>query len=290
MYCRYVSTTTATQAQVLSDIVSLMTGSVTDKNNLSASCDKSNTELVTTTAGGWTVHDAAAGTNTQVLKAAVADNPSQFKYLWISTAATTYIEFRLYEGWNATTHTGTNPVSTTSSTTGQRITNYTTAFTVFLASSNRFHYAYTMGGSSNNGNTSSYPAITFEHTRWSPWDTVSNGYLPTAGTGNSSPAWCRVRGTNGSDLTAQSGSCYTPVGTANLTKVVNAAGVSIIPAMSLIVSAGNVGAYGGNVTDLSGVMVTCNGLGSAGDELSLNSTTYIYGPNIGGGYVLIPKA
>lgn len=290
MYCRYVTTTTPTQAQVLDDLVKLFTGQVTDKNVLSASCDKTITELVTTTAAGWTVHDAAAGTNIQVLKAPIYDNPAQFKYLWISTAVTTSIEFRLYEGWNATTHVGTNPASTSITNTGQRVPSYSTSFTILLASSERFAYAYTIGASAGNS-AGVQPATVYEYTRWSPWDTTAAGYLPVTGnvsTGGNTTL-CRFKNSVGTDTIPGTGTFLTPLGANGVSKIYNASGQLVIPLVSMFVNNAANGHFGGNITEQCGIYTTATNLGSDGDELTVAGTTYIYTKN-GFSAGLIPKA
>lgn len=290
MFCRYTSLSTATQAQVLSDIVALYTGSITDKNLLSASCDKANTELITTVAGGWTVHDAAAGTNAQVLKAPIYDNVNQFKYIYISTNATSYIQFQTYETWNATTHTGTNPNQTSGANVQFRITNYTTPFILHMASSVRFAYLQTQVGTTF-GSTASTAGFAFEYTRWSPWDTTAAGYMPVvcAGSTSGTPSFCRHKNNSGTDFTSSSaGSFNTPIGSA-VYKVYNSAGILTIPIMSLFCSSPSNGHFGGNITEQSGVYITANSLGSTGDELTISGVTYSYQPTSGINGLIIPK-
>lgn len=64
----------------------------------------------------WTLYDDAAGTNEKVYRARGEDKASDF-YLWVHDNGTAYTDakngaFRLYEAWNATTHTGTNATPT----------------------------------------------------------------------------------------------------------------------------------------------------------------------------------
>lgn len=66
------------------------------------------------TAQGWEVHDAAAittsGTVTaRVYRAPIADGTVAYKYLLADPGSSAgYLYLKVFEGWNATTHTGTN--------------------------------------------------------------------------------------------------------------------------------------------------------------------------------------
>lgn len=164
----------------ISDIVKVLTGE-TDVNNLSAGVSRTRSIIDTSVrAAGWTVHDAAAGTNgTQVIKAPVADNASQYKYVRIQGGSANAASFSLFETWNATTHTGTN--STPGCVVGDSGNNYTGPMFVHISSSVR-HMAICHH---LNSLTSIYPMVgVFEHTRTTWNDTVANGYLPAVSTGN----------------------------------------------------------------------------------------------------------
>lgn len=68
--------------------------------------------VLTTAPGGWSIHDAAAGTNAKCYKSLQKDG-SSYTYMvldWNTTISTgvTGLISRLYEDWNATTHVGTN--------------------------------------------------------------------------------------------------------------------------------------------------------------------------------------
>lgn len=73
--------------------------------------------VLTTAPGGWTVHDASAGTNAKCYKALQKDGTS-YTYMvldWNTTISTGVAGLcvRLYEDWNAGTHTGTNKAENT---------------------------------------------------------------------------------------------------------------------------------------------------------------------------------
>ena len=68
--------------------------------------------VLTTAPGGWSVHDASAGTNAKCYKSLQKDGTS-YTYMvldWNTTISTGVagLCIRLYEDWNATTHVGTN--------------------------------------------------------------------------------------------------------------------------------------------------------------------------------------
>lgn len=169
MFARYDYIAGATLSQVMADIAALLTGT-TLKASLSASCVQATTDIISTVAAGWTVYDAAAGTNAQVFRAVCADGVS-YKYLWIQLTATTY-EVRCYESWNATTHVGTN---LTSSALGTSDTRFATASggTLFIGASVK--YVHVLGFV---GTTFGLCKSVMERTRLSAWDTVAAGVVP----------------------------------------------------------------------------------------------------------------
>ena len=68
--------------------------------------------VLTTAPGGWSIHDAAAGTNAKCYKSLQKDGTS-YTYMvldWNTTISTGVagLIVRLYEDWNETTHVGTN--------------------------------------------------------------------------------------------------------------------------------------------------------------------------------------
>lgn len=105
MHVKYVSTTTASQAQIISDFAQLASGA--SISSLSASCDKTYTSSVNVTAPGWTLFDNAAPNSGQIISCSDADALTT-KYVRIATQSASVIEIGTSETWNAGTHTGTN--------------------------------------------------------------------------------------------------------------------------------------------------------------------------------------
>lgn len=66
-------------------------------------------------AHGWSLHDGNSSTF-RVYKSSIA-NASTFKYLSLEWSASNYMTISVYEGWNATTHVGTNSSTSVAATT-----------------------------------------------------------------------------------------------------------------------------------------------------------------------------
>ncbi len=131
------------------------------------------------TAGGWTVHDAAAGANMIAYSAPNKDGAS-FKYVVIDYTTPT-IMIKLYETWNATTHTGTNLA------TGSDRAEYSGKYTltapgqIFVFASARYLSMVTRDpatGQLNNNTAWQGLYGAFEVARDNPEDTAVAGYPP----------------------------------------------------------------------------------------------------------------
>lgn len=172
MFARYDYKAGSTLSEVMADIALLLTGT-TAKASLSASCVQATTDIVSTVAAGWSVYDAAAGTNAQVFRALCADGVT-YKYMWIQLTATTF-EVRCYESWNATTHVGTNLAATTVGIVGSTDSRFAPASggTLFLSTS--VQYVHMIGFV---GTTWGYCKSVMERSRLSAWDTLANGVTP----------------------------------------------------------------------------------------------------------------
>jgi len=107
MFAMYAWNSGASQANILSDIIALLTGE-TDKNTLSAACNKAGSAIYSGyAAAGWTVHDAAAGTNRRVISAPCADGVFS-KFIIVDTNTTGTLSFGGCESWDSSTKAGTN--------------------------------------------------------------------------------------------------------------------------------------------------------------------------------------
>jgi hypothetical protein len=175
MYAKYEYNSGATQANILADLVLILTGT-TDVNSLSASCNKTTSSITATVASGWTVHDASAGSGKQVLKAAYVDNGSAYKFAEL-TVTSSELQIHVNETWNETAHTYTNRTGNTSYYQRWSSSN---AGRFYLFSSARFlaivgEYLTNYGESSYSGMT-----IVAELSRNQPWNTVGSGYPSVA--------------------------------------------------------------------------------------------------------------
>lgn len=218
MFARYEYYSSATQANVLSDIVKIFTGE-TDVNNLSASCNKNITTITATIPAGWTVFDAAASSTSQVIRASYVDSASTYKYVELKATSTSAFDIFGYESWNATTHVGVNKTGNTSSY--QPWTSSSNG-RFLLFSSARFlaivgEYGTTYGGGSYKGIT-----LVAEHSREQPWNNgvayPSFTVICTTGDciyGNKQAYFTRVKDVNNYDLTSTTAVTYlVTIGTA----------------------------------------------------------------------------
>ena len=109
MYAIYNYQAGATQANVVADLIKLITGE-TNKANLSADCVQANTTITSTVAAGWSVYDASAGTNYQVVRVLNQD-AATYKYFGLEFSSTTVFKTYICESWNSGTHAATNAQS-----------------------------------------------------------------------------------------------------------------------------------------------------------------------------------
>lgn len=115
MYAVYTHDNSTSQANLVNDIVLLLTGT-TNPASLSADCVTGSTSVDTTYAvAGWSLYDASAGSNLQVIRALQQDG-STYKYVGIEANSTSSFRITVYESWNSGTHTGTNGVTSNSVT------------------------------------------------------------------------------------------------------------------------------------------------------------------------------
>jgi hypothetical protein len=185
MYAVYTHDASTTQANLVNDIVLILTGT-TNTASLSADCVTASSSITTTyDSAGWTLHDGSTGaTSLQIIKALQQDGVT-YKYVGINATSTTSFKLTVYEDWNATTHVGTNGVDsnsiTWSSSTQQPFYIYASIFTIAIAlqttpSSNSFSAACCALEVDNTLGTfiAGYPT-TFT---WNTGDDISQGAGP----------------------------------------------------------------------------------------------------------------
>ncbi|MEO5329334.1 MAG: hypothetical protein H7829_13965 [Magnetococcus sp. THC-1_WYH] len=290
MYCKYVYKAAASKANILADVVQLLTGE-TALSNLSSDCNVGASQLVTTVAAGWTLHDASAGTNARCIKAPLADDATTFKYMVIDTNTTGSIFGKVYETWNATAHTGTNlAYMSDSSSYCQRIS--TSSYQLYLFASPRsiLMFSYTGSYGSSTGNS---PSGVFERTREMAWDIPGAGYPPYAhinfyqanGAGVIYPPRTKRRSTTdgtGATAVCTLGSTYvTHPGALTETGVItDGVGGEYVPLLPLIMTRWNCGttAYPGgygNFSSLCHTFMIPTGVFAVLDEFQVGSETYI---------------
>ena len=175
MYCRYVYNT-ASANTLLTDLTTLLTSTTTPTLTSLTSCVSANSVITTQySQAGWTVHDNPDA-NSVVLKAPVFDIATKFKYLYLSVATAGYLMIRLFDGWDATAHTGTYPavtsgVSAAASTTYDLAIVLNTQATIYISASPRAIALWGLIGTTNSG---VYGC--FERSRVGAWDTPANAF------------------------------------------------------------------------------------------------------------------
>lgn len=174
MYANYTYAAGSTKANVQNDIGAILTGE-TSKTNLSAACVQENTEIVSTLLAGWTLWDAAAGTDAKVYRAQLADDPTKFKYLRLGFATTNAMLATGYETWDNVAHTGTYMCNNSDvTTTNQRLDLAAGGSMMIFATARFCVFASNVAagyGSVNYGG----PSGLVERTRAIPFDTVAEG-------------------------------------------------------------------------------------------------------------------
>ena len=295
MYASYLYSAGATAANILADVVAILTGETTVAN-LSASCDKVNTAIdATATVAGWTSHDASAGTNAVCLKAAVPDNAAQFEYVVIDTNSVGYIYAKVYEGWNAGAHTGTNMAYLSATASSAQRVNVAAGGRLEISAS-AYHimiHSFQNGVHGSSGNTGACGCLA--RTRLSLCDTVAKGYPPFAfvqlgGFTTTNPAYSpRHPSANGTDLvtTGASLSMMYPFG--NSSSSIATPPESSIPIDDTMATFGHMllpfgvnkaaeGFMGGEFSSLCDIWVTTYKNGSFLDTLVFDSKTYVIWP------------
>ena len=116
MYCRYQFSTASTPEKFIDDLTKLI-GVNPDLADLSAECDKINSELIATDTSNWELWDKVIVTATQVYAVYRSLNVDgiTYKYIqilaWTTIVGNEYISLITYESWNKVTHVGTNAAS-----------------------------------------------------------------------------------------------------------------------------------------------------------------------------------
>lgn len=303
MFARYEYKAGTTLANLIADVTAILTGT-TDKATLSADCVQATTEIISTVAAGWVMHDAAAGTNKVCLKALNIDGGT-YKYMTLDFNTANQLMILSYESWNASTHVGTN-VTYTDSTNSLAI-GISSGGTVFIFGSGRYALISTVSSTFVWSNL----VGVIEYTRDDPWNTVANGYPayglfranalagcnPASGYSNlfNPPRTKDLtvdRLSGGAGLGYNTKLILSNYGPFYLTKLMDANGAAYIPLLTIQVSiqgglpvTREVGMLGGS---LLGIYLTVSGLGVSGDEVTYNSAQYFIHKQSGAA-IALPK-
>ena len=294
MYATYTYAASSTAANILADVVKILTGE-TNKANLSANCVQAQTSISTAVStAGWAVYDAAAGTNAQCLRAAYDDDASNYKYVVVDTNTAGYILLKGYESWNSGTHAGTNLCYNSDSTSYcQRISTanggvlniHANAASILMLS-----WQSGVWGSS----TYACPTAIFERTRLALWDTVANNLCPLM-------IWANLNCLNATALVSSPrypGTWGVPVTTSSaILNMCSIAGQgtsgSGMPILKVMYGANQEFQYmiaslsvtniannfvGGNISTLADCYAVAYNIGGFGDHLTYDGDDYIIWP------------
>ena len=284
MYTTYAYIAGATAANILADVVLLLTGT-TNKATLSASCSQAGTSIdASVSVAGWTVYDASAGTNAQCLRAPVADNGSQYKYLVIDTNSAGYILQKGYETWNSGTHAGTNLIYDSDVVGYSQRLLVASGGTLYISANVRHCFMWSLQGGVYGSSTIQGPTGILERSRLSPWDTVGNGYPPFIFLASIVNAIYEPRSLNAAnaDITASAAqdTVVTPFGgsaiTPPVTSVISNSGKSVFGHVFLpwgVCRAAD-GHLGGDITSFSDIWLTTYNSGSPLDTVVYGGNTY----------------
>lgn len=179
MFAKYEYQAGSSLANIMSDIVALLTGE-TVVANLSTDCVDANSYIFSTVAAGWTVYDSIAGTNAQCLRALNLDG-STYKYLVIDLNTANKMYGKVYQSWDSGAHTGTNLSYNSDSTSqGCQKIDTTGGGVLYIGASARYAVFNSYAGGIWGVNSAGVYAPTgiFERTRAAAWDTTGAGYPP----------------------------------------------------------------------------------------------------------------
>jgi hypothetical protein len=164
-------------ANVLGDVVAVLTGE-TVKASLSASLDQAGSSILTTySAAGWTLHDSVSATR-KVLKAPLADDANQFKFIELNLVGA-FVQATLWRLWDAVGHAGTHQAGSGGYALNAESTT-TDGMQLFLFANARCLLAASSTDNKTSVSVSSVAVL--EHDRQTPCDTpargASLGYIP----------------------------------------------------------------------------------------------------------------
>jgi hypothetical protein len=181
MLAQLIFSGTINLAQVHGDIIGILTGAITDPDDLSASFNAGASSIVSDVEAGWELYDSAAGSvansvTPKVIRSPWSDDGSKYKNMYIASISSTQLVFNGYETWDAATHTGTYPMRSSPSAGSWQTLDLTSATyasgkLIISAGPNHF-FILTITSVNVIGDL----LFCTEYTRDDPWSTVENGY------------------------------------------------------------------------------------------------------------------
>lgn len=315
MYYKYSYLTTATAANIRTDLSALLCGE-TNMANLSAGCDQVNTTLLAgTVETNWTLFDAAASATSFVLRSLNLDGTT-FKYMQVNVTAVALpvISMIGWELWNATTKVGTNQSASNSALVSNTVANvsFSAPTQIFIITTARLAM---LADSPSRSNASGF---LFEFSRDTP---MTNTTYPCHGVSGSDGALfgfggittgsvtrnglCRIKSPIAAgDLVgtaiafifnnAISLNSYSQGGSQSTFNQAADGAISLVSFPILLTAGANNGSTNFFIigTLLGGILVLPPNLPSFShlDEITVDGTVHVMLKNIASGAILIPRA
>ena len=294
MHAKYVYSASATAANILADAIAILTGTTTPAS-LSASCNTVTTTISAAYAvAGWSVYDASAGANAQVLRALNTD-ATTYKYLEINTNSAGYFLCKVWESWNSGTHAGTNLAYNSDATNRAQQLDVTNGGVLYIDASAHYAIFHSMKTTGNvwGDSAKSGGCGLIERTRLLPFDTTANNY-PTAvfvslgvmASSTSASCWSPRVIDSGSNVLSGSGAsffartwmCATiDIFVTYSGKIPDGTGSTYIPCAPIWLQLypGVMPACYGDITTNSGLYVLPQSVAVNLDTMLISSTTYV---------------
>lgn len=319
MYAEYYYVAGATEIDILSDLVALITGT-TDVNQLSASADKTKTTIVSNVAADWQVWDDQSASGYVVLRRLITDSTQYYKYVRLRlSGGSIYLE--LYRDWNNTTQSGTDLTYLSNSSAyaqrydlgaGGLVALVCTPSLLGLLSSTPIGWGSPTGGG---------PTMIVERTRDSVWDIPDSGvegseipvlwwnpyltsaYTPrrlrmntTTGTLSSTltgvTARYSVMNEQGYNVQTVSNGLASVNGGLMQTDFTNSSSQSYILSPAFVRGGPyddmRYSSLGGSISDRSDVWIAPARLGAPLDSITVGTSTYVLWPFSGNGRIAVP--
>ncbi len=295
MYCKITYNAT-TLANVLTNIVNLLTDQVTNVSTLLDINAAASTLSTQYKPAGWAIHDQVDANNV-VLKSLVFDSTARYKYIKLSASTAGFIVINVYDSWDQVNHVpGIVAVAASGNTTWSPSINITNGGVLYISAASSHAVIYSAVGSVVSG-----PYGIMERSRFSLWDTAersicnffhvnnadpgsygTTGSIPVAAVpslsgltyNNTQPCYyygdfgCSGQASVAYLLTNGTGSVYTM--DANLNYIYQTYNLYCRDYVNSIFNT-----FGGSITELCDIRVAPFNVGNLEDTFTINAKDYV---------------